>query len=1118
MGLLCKSFHLLLRVVGKRTYALLIGWYMKCNSILTRAIAATSPGQLDRFDWSAAKAMCVERNLMKKILGVLLLALFMASGVYAQTSKGTITGIVRDLNGAAIPNASVTALNVETNEARSATSEDTGAFRFDAVTPGRYTLSATAPGFQKFDATGLQVRASLVTSYDPKLSVGIVSDTVSVEAGGAILNTENGSLSGTVGSMELQKLPIFSLNPIELLTTLPGVQRVSNSDMSNGSSVQVSGGRPRANNFLIDGQEINDISIGGQAIQPQIPYLYSEATVYTHNAPAEFGRASGGVVNLISQGGTNTFHGQAWELYSGSGLNSQDGQTRQLTGVTKTRYNQHQIGFTAGGPLWKDKLFAFGAGQWTRYYGREDTPLVALPDASGVALLRTIAAGTNPTTAANANLLLAYLNNAAYLGTYGTDGSLYQSRSLGAACPNGTACSITTSRFKRPQPSQVAPDTQWSYRIDFNPWKSDSFFGRYLHDRSSLTPDLFSNPTAQPGFDTQQGGPAELGQVGWTHIFTPSLVNEFRVAETRIDFLFAPTAEAAANPLFTAPSLSFGGTGGLQDQDGNALSIGFAGASFPQGRIQSTYQFQDTISWTRGRHTLRVGGDIGRQIAKLLVNQNVNGSLAFTATGSGGGSIGNFLLNQLGQSGTATRAFGPTRVDPHSWRIGAFFQDDIKLTSDLTVNVGMRYDYFTPPENSLPFPGLDTNNPFNPIATVTQVGSDKNNIAPRVGFSYSPHYGGFFGDGKWVVRGGFGVFFDSDFTNLAINAAQSAPNAFSSTLTSTAPNGLGNATSLIGSIQPVLSATSSVTAVSSNFRSPYTYEYNLGVERKLPGDILVTATYVGNRGLKLYANQQYNYFSPVTGLRLNPNRGPIVARGNFADSQYHGLETLAEHRFSHGILVRATYTFSKLLDDGSEVFTPDSSPTSYPANLAPGGRRFDWGPSAYDHRHFASIAYVWSPTGFHSPNRGLNLLAGVLTRDWSISGISQFQSGAYSTVNFNSIDSNLDGSTANDRPIISNRSAAMDAVGIDGYFLDATPGVYYNLAANNANGDVIPVDPNTVHWLIPRGAQFTNQGIGRNSFLNPGQMFHNVAVEKGFGTGFAHFERGRIILRAEVQT
>ncbi len=1039
----------------------------------------------------------------------------MVGAAAAQTSKGILAGVVRDTSGAGIPAANVTVTNQGTNETRSVKSEETGSYRIDAISPGIYKVHAEMTGFQKFDAKDVVVRASIVTSYDPTLRVGAIDQTVEVQAGTAQLDTENGSLVGTISSTEMTALPIFSLNPIELATTLPGVQMVSNSAFSNGQSIQVSGARPRANNFLIDGQEINDISIGGQAVQPNIPSMYQDTVVYTHNPPAEYGRASGGVVNLISRAGTNQFHGQAWELYSGSGLNAVVGPNRG-TESGKTRFNQHQYGFTVGGPIWKDKLFAFGGGQWSRIYGKEQPPFITYPNANGIALLKQIAAGTG-TTATNAQLLLSYLNNGNYLNSYIQQNTPATSRSLGAACPaSNPGCVFSVNSFQRPAPAQQNPDTQWTYRIDFNPRSSDNFFGRYLHDRSSLTPDLFANPSAQPGFDTYQGGPSELGQVGWTHIFTPHLLNEFRVAETRINFLFAPTAESLANPLYTAPTLSFSGTGGI-------TAVGFS-SSFPQGRIQETYQFQDTVSWTHGRNTIRVGGDIGRQIAKVLVPQNNKGTLTFAAGGSGVTSTGNFLLNQLGPSGTAVRGFGPTRFDPHSWRVGAFFQDDFKLSPDLVVNLGARYDYATPIENSLPFPAIDTSNLYGPISTYVPVKADKNNFAPRVGFSYSPHGAGLLGDGKTVIRGAFGIFFDSDFSNIAFNAATAAPNSASGTRTQAGGNGLSNATGQLALITPSLTQFSSVNiGVVNNLVTPYAYEYNLGIERTLPADFLLTATYVGSRGLKLYANQQFNYIVPGTNSRINMTRGIINARGNYADSQYHGVDVSLEHKFHRGFLVRGTYTYSKSLDDGSEVFTTDGEQSSYAADLAPGGRRQDWGNSAYDHRHWASITYVWSPVGFRSSNTLSNALLGVFTRGWTVSGISQFQSGAYGTVNAGGLDLNGDGNAFNDRPILGNPHQAFNTVGIDGNWVtdadgnEGTPGTYYDLTANNTDGSLKVVTPSQVHWLVQNGQQFLHQEIGRNSYKNPYQQFHNVALEKGFSTAFAHFDRGALVLRAEAQ-
>lgn len=1059
---------------------------------------------------------------LSRAIAVLLVTVGVMS---AQTSKGILSGIVRDSSGASIPAATVTITNGDTGESRKVTSEANGAYRFDAISAGVYKVHVEVTGFQKFDAKNVVVNPSLVSSFDPMLQVGSVDTTVEVTADTAQLNTENGSLASTISAVELQKVPIFSLNPIELATTVPGVQIVRNSAFSNGESIQVSGSRPRANNFLIDGQEINDVSIGGQALQPNMPYMFQDTVVYTHNPPAEFGRASGGVVNLITKSGTNNFHGTVWELYTGSGLNALDGQNRGVFYPgTKTRFNQHQFGFVAGGPIIKDKLFAFGGAQWSRFYGKEETSSFAYPDANGIALLRQIAGGGG-TPAAQATKLLSYLNNGAYLTTYGPGAGGGTTSRLGAACPaSSPGCSITTAGFKRPKPDQTNPDTQWNYRIDYRPRSADSFYFRYLHDRQSLTPDLFANPTADIGFDTYQGGPSEVGQGGWTHIFTPNMVNEFRAAETRINFQFAPTDAAKANPLFTAPRLSFGTSTTNGVPVGASISaVGFAASSFPQGRIEELYQFQDTLSYTFGKNTIRVGGDVGRQLNIMIIPQNTPGSVSFATGGTGVSALGNMLLDQTGPSGSVSRSFGPLRSDPHVWRIGAFVQDDIKLTSDLTVNVGARYDYFSPLENSLAYPAIDPSNPYGPIATRVEVQADKNNFAPRLGFAFQPH-SSFLSDGKTVIRGSYGIFFDSDFTNLAFNSATSAPNSFSNTLQLTSGSGVANATTgAIASITPVLTNQGSVTSVTNNFVAPYTQEYNLGVERTLPFGFLASATYVGSKSTKLFANQQFNYFDPATGKRLNTTRGVIVARGNYAAANYNGVETLLERRFSHGFSVRGTYTYSKALDNGSEVFTTDAEATSYSANLALGGRRQEWANTAYDHRHYASFVYVWSPAGFRADNATANALLGILTRGWTISGVEQFQSGTYGSFNMLGLDVNGDGSNANDRPLVGNLNAPIDKIGVDGYWVvDAnnnpgTPGVFYDLAANNATGALVPVKLSDVRFAVQKGNQYLNREIGRNSYQNPGAQFHNIALEKSFGVPFHFGESPRFTLRSEVQ-
>ena len=1042
------------------------------------------------------------------------LSVVAALPLVAQTSKGTLVGVVRDASGAVVPNADVKIVGRADGAVREVRSQPDGSYRLEALAPESYDLTVADAGFAGYKAENVIVLASQVVSYDVKLSPGEATTTVDVQASEALLDTENGQLTGHIDTRELDRLPIFSLNPFELAYTAPGAQYVRNAGFSNGQNVQVNGARPRANNFLLDSQEINDVAIGGQAFQPAIPDSYTSLDVLTSAASAEYGRAGGAVVNLSTRGGSNSIHGTAFERYAGSGLNSIGGQERG-TGAVKARFDTHTLGFTLGGPVWKDHLFAFGGLSVQRYYGKETPNVLELPDQNGYNTLQSLTGAAKT----QVGLLDQYLSNGSYLTGYVNVQGRTQVRTNVGPQPGCAAnpCIVTENYFQRPAASVNNPDTQWTYRIDFKPRDSDSFYARYIHDRGSLSPDFGNNGSALAGFDTLQGGPSELGAGGWTHIFTQTLLNEFRISETRVNFAFAPTPETQANPLFALSTITISGIPALGPNQ-----------NFPQGRGEDLYQLQDTVGWTRGRQSIRLGFDIGRQLEKDLVSQNAKGTLAFAKGGTYVTALGNFLQNQLGASGTATRTFGPTRIDPHNWRSGGFVQDDIKLSPELVVNFGARYDYLTNPENSLPYPALDISNPlgiFNaptpasPSVTANRIlaKTDTNNISPRFGFAFSPQGGSGLRDGKLVVRGGFGIYYDSYFSNFVTNAAQAAPNAPTGTLTSTASTGLTNATSLISQISPTLSLKSSVTSIASNLVNPVTYQYNLGVERQFPGNNSVALRYVGSRGNKQFGNQQYNYFSGVTGLRLNPTYGVVNARVNDISSNYNSLEIEGTHRFSKGFQIRANYVYSKNLDNGSEIFAPAGFPTSYAADLSVNGRHSEYGPSLYDHRHYALFAYVWQPGGVHADNRLTDLALNVLTRNWTVSGISVWQSGTYSPVNTSGLDINGDGSAANDRPIVGNAGAPLDTGGIDGYFVGGTPGVYYDIAANNGpSGALNVVNASQVHWLVPHDPtnQLLPQTIGRNSFSNPGYWNTDLAVEKGIG--LLHSDRVVFSLRAEA--
>ena len=338
----------------------------------------------------------------------------------------------------------------------------------------------------------------------------------------------------------------------------------------------------------------------------------------------------------------------------------------------------------------------------------------------------------------------------------------------------------------------------------------------------------------------------------------------------------------------------------------------------------------------------------------------------------------------------------------------------MKLSSELSVNLGIRYDYVSPPESSLTYPAVSESNPYAPVNTVVPAYSDRNNLAPRIGFAFNPHEG-IFADGKTVFHGGFGVFYDVDFTNIMINEAQGSPNAASTLIIQTGTPITNPAAQLATATATSGLYVRCVQSLSSRLVSPITYQYNLGLEREVPGQIKLTLNYVGARGEKLFANHQLNPF--FNGARLNPARNAINIRDNGGDSNYNAAQVEVSRAFSRGASVPCClYIPESTGRCASEVFALFSNVnTSYQANLQLLAQ--DYGESAWDRRHIASFEYVYTPPGFHSSNMATDFLFEALTRHWTISGTTQFSSGPFSDVQIDGVDTNnVAKNPVNDRP------------------------------------------------------------------------------------------------------
>src|SRR5215469_6417889 len=1034
-----------------------------------------------------------------------------------QTTLGVIAGSVTDTSGAVVVGATVTVQRIEGGEPKIATTGPAGDYRVESLTPGTYRVRVTATNFSAAVLSSITVDASVTTPVNVKLSIGQTTETVEVDASVQQVQTDNGQLDNVIPTTQVRDLPIVSGNPYALAITLPGVSQPDQRDsFTNGVGFSVNGLRPRANNFLIDGFDNNDYGITGQALQPTNQEAVSSVTVLQNAYSAEYGRGGGSVSNLVFKSGTNSFHGSAWEQYSGAALNAVTAEQQQSGVTTPPHQVNNLFGFTFGGPVVKNKLFFFGTSQWTRQIGAQTSAAtLTIPTANGVATLQQVLAGAAPGSpqATNTQILLDSL------------GGLVAPAPISSVQladePGCIGCSVEFGDLTRTDPGRGL-SYEWTVRADYTPSSTDTVFARFTNTYSSLSPDLFANNTALPTQDTFQGGPARNLGVMWAHTFSPSILNEFRFSAQTIAFSFSPLAKTLANPIANLPSISFTNSfgGGVVDLGG--FSIG----TWPQGRQHQTYQFQDAVSLLKGKHSMKVGIDLGVILVTDEIPFNSNG----LATISPGGSctvngvagstctdLANYIDDFTGSTGNVSKQFGNPKISSPTSQQAYYFEDSWKIRPNFTLEYGLRYEYQPPDaENVLPYPALDRNTALTaPLQTQTEVKPYRNAWGPRLGFSYAPRFlEGLLGQNKTVIRGGAGVFYDTFFTNISDNAAETVPNTLGGTLFGASVGGRGiPALQSIAAIAPVADPTSTIDTVSDNLRNPKTYQWNLNVQRELPGKFIAQVAYVGTRGEYLFDNEQLNprdlvlpeLFCGVTcpgnDDRVNPNKGSIVTRANRGDSTYHGLQVDVERNVGK-LSFRGAYTYSHSIDNASDVFTTSGGSSFWQNVHNPSSDR---GTSLFDRKQTAAFTWV-----YQLPGPSMRILNQILG-GWESSGTILLESGTPETLYFGGLDVNGDGQ-GNDRPSVItpkapiNESAACLAdptcptgIGIIDP-LDLGPGIWDLGQLWNGTG-FFTLTPSQTRYVAIAGQ---NGSLGRNSIRLPGLEQYNLSVLKNFKIHESH--------------
>ncbi|HEV7860435.1 MAG TPA: carboxypeptidase regulatory-like domain-containing protein [Pyrinomonadaceae bacterium] len=1025
---------------------------------------------------------------MLKVTLIIIAAAVMLFGVpsntLAQTSKGTIVGTVLDPNGAAVPGATIKLTNIATGVSREATTVSEGTFRFEAVDPGNYKIEVTAGGFKAATLQNVTSAGGQTSDYPVTLEVGNPNEVVQVTSETVILQTQDGTRVNTLDAQQITELPVAGLNPVNLVFTLPGVTNPGSKagGFVQGTEFNVNGLRARNNNQLIDGLDNNDNSIAGQNYQPVLRDGYSEVTVLQSDYSAEYGRAGGAVVNVISKGGTNDFHGSAYDVIFNSALNSRTPGQRSRDDK-KPVLTENTFGGSLGGPILKNKLFFFGTFQ---------------PD---LTRSTTSAQGVVPTAAGFQTLRALFpagrsANLDAYLATVGNVRGNSQTFTvpLGGGRPDVEFGTASTSS---PQPVN---DYQGLFRVDWTPNSKDSYGFRYLFDHQ-----LFANqfPSIFSGYEIDVPSLTQNFYANYTRTISASTTNEFRFGFFRTNVVFGPRNQAL---LTAGPQVGFASSG-IDSFNLNGV--------FPQGRIFNNYQFQDTISHTIGNHTLRVGVDFLKQYAKEFVPFGDRGALTFSADDTGEFSdFANFVDQFSGvEGGFGNKVFGSPIIHPKPFYQFYFVNDTWRVKPNLTVNLGLRYENYGTPYNAVPFPAFDFNTPF--TQRVEQK-PDNNNFAPRVSFAYQPDFfKKLFGENRTVLRGGFAVNYDFFFTNILENTASGPPNANAVAIFGSDVGGRGFANATItGSLPSQFTGApdpqGGINSIVPNLRNPESYVWNLGIQRELPWHLISDIAYVGSRGLHQFLNVDFNpRIGELTGRngapRVRPDFGSVILRTNSGDSNYHSLQARLERGFNNGLFFRTAYTFSKTIDVGnSEVFVTTGGNTfrqSDPLNLH-GGLRTDRSLASYDvpHRLVATVLYDL-PSPFKS-GFGKSVFGG-----FQLSGIYRIQSGNVDTPFAGGIDLNRDGSSQNDRPSISNPNAPATSVAIAAGFFGLTSPTGYV----DANGD--PIALANARYVVDRNIR---TGVaGRNTLRAPKVSSLDFSLQRSLNVPLTHTERDRFEIRVE---
>ena len=929
----------------------------------------------------------LSRGTLIKIVALISICILPGSAS-AQSVRGTIQGTARDQSGALLPDVQVTAKHTETDSLRTIQTDGAGRYVISKLPLGKYEVSFVLKGFKSQSRREINVTIDEPVIVDVAMEVGDVAENVVVTDAPPAVELTRGSLTGLVNEQQIRDLPLNGRNVLQLALLQPGVTSIISKTgslnlLGVGLQMSINGAGRRSNSFLLDGTNINNSqntttgSVSGLLLGVDAT---REFRVLINSYDSEYGKASGGVVSLATKSGTNNFHGTLFEFHRNDNFDARN----FFDSVRKPEFKRNQFGFALGGPIQKDETFFYGTGEWLRER-RGTTEVTTVPS------LAARNGGLGPVNPA----VVPFLNLF----------PLPNGRDLGGGL------AVATFGFR----NSVDEDFL-QLRVDHKLTDKDQVFGRYTFDDAEVV-----LPTSFPLFRLVRPGRNQYFTLEATRVITPTLVGSFRFSFNRQDVKQLNEATSTLAPsLFFVPSRNqFGriSIGGMPDF-GTSQPL-------PNNTTQNIFGYNTSFAYARNIHSIRAGLQIERYQVAQVTGSFAAGQYIFP-------NIVTFLRGQP----AVFQVEGPNSIDDRALRytyVGPYIQDDLRLRSNLTVNLGLRYDFTTVVKDR--FGRTATlNSPDIITATTTVPGTlyrnpSLLNFAPRLGFAWDP-----FSDGKTAVRGGFGIFYDSLQAWLVSQAV------------------VGNAPFNNGFVfpspqfpsQPIPSqATGALraTIIDPNIEQPHMLHYNLGVQREVMSNLVLSVGYAGSRGLNLVRGGNVNapnpqilpdgrrfFPNPVRGVlpRRNPNLSTIDLKRADGNSWYNALNLSLDKRFSHGLEIHSRYTFSKSIDETQGTNSTDST-SEVPQASDPDNRSTDRGLSEFHVKHLFTANFIYDlPWGRHDKGIRAQLLGG-----WQVGSIAIVRSGIPFSVGIQSNRSNTgqSGATAGiDRPNLRTGRTCSDIV------------------------------------------------------------------------------------------